>query len=425
MPEDAAGRKVRRNRGAQHHKSQLRVVFDTNALYVTPTNIGSASDLVRQEIADLIGKSKYPDLDILWFLPEVVRHERQYQMQTEALKLRSSITKIERLLGHNLALTDQILLDHVETKITEKENMLGLREIKLDHGQVDWPAMIRAASYRRPPFQPGEKEKGFRDALILESFLQLVFDSPKTPSSCRVVLVTADEVLMDAVATRIAGHPNASVLRGIDELEGLINTIVSNLGEDFIAALKPKAEKLFFVKDEQDTLFVKEKIRDRLSTTFKDDLAALPEGASFRNNGTWWISPPNFSKKEGRRIFWTSRITRDAEAGYTVEATPAYTPTLTGLSAFLGGPAGIVPQVDTEFLRSLSAGYSGITQLSAPATLPGLAMARHSPPKKVVTHKGKDVYEVLWSTELTMAKELKKSVIEEIKHIEVTWERIA
>ena len=64
----------------KHQKSQLRVVFDTNALYVSPTSIGSASDLVRPEIADLIAEAKYPDLDILWYLPEVVRHERQYQM---------------------------------------------------------------------------------------------------------------------------------------------------------------------------------------------------------------------------------------------------------------------------------------------------------------------------------------------------------
>lgn len=72
-------RKKLRNR-----KSQLKVVFDTNALYVLPKSLGSASDLVRQEIVSLITEPKYPDLDISWYLPEVVRHEREYQMQTEA-----------------------------------------------------------------------------------------------------------------------------------------------------------------------------------------------------------------------------------------------------------------------------------------------------------------------------------------------------
>jgi hypothetical protein len=162
-------------------KPQLRVVFDTNALYVTPTSIGSASDLVRQEIAELISQPKYPDLDITWYLPKVVRQERQYQMQQEALRLRSAINKIERLLGHNLALTDQVLLDQVHAKIDAKEQELGLSEIKLVHDSVDWSGMIQAAIYRLPPFQAGEKEKGFRDALVAESFLQLVGESPRSP----------------------------------------------------------------------------------------------------------------------------------------------------------------------------------------------------------------------------------------------------
>ncbi len=104
LPPDSRSEKKKR----RARKSQLRVVIDTNALYT-----GSASDLVRQEIANVIVEGKYPDLDILWYLPEIVRHERQYQMQAEALKFRPAINRIERLLGHNLALTDAVLLDHV------------------------------------------------------------------------------------------------------------------------------------------------------------------------------------------------------------------------------------------------------------------------------------------------------------------------
>jgi hypothetical protein len=231
-------------------KSQLRVVFDTNALYVTPTSLGSASDLLRDEIANLVVEAKYPDLDIFWYLPEVVRHERQYQMETEALKLRHPINKIEKLLGHNLALTDKTLLDHVKTKIDEKEKELGLQEIKLDHASIDWASLIQAALYRKPPFQAGEKEKGFRDALVAESFVQLLAESPRTPKSCRVVLITSDSLLTEAVKERTAGYSNASVLAGVEELKGLINTLISNVSEDFIEQLKPKAAKFFFVSAE-------------------------------------------------------------------------------------------------------------------------------------------------------------------------------
>src|SRR5260370_38460402 len=106
-PDSRSEKKKRRAR-----KSQLKVVIDTNALYT-----GSASDLVRQEIAHVIMAAKYPDLDILWYLPEIVRHERQYQIQAEALKFRSSISRIERLLGRNFSLTCPVLWDGFITKI--------------------------------------------------------------------------------------------------------------------------------------------------------------------------------------------------------------------------------------------------------------------------------------------------------------------
>jgi hypothetical protein len=219
-------------------------------------------------------------------------------MQAEALKLRPAINRIERLLDHNLALTDQVLLDHVRLKIEAKEQELSLQEIKLDHSLVDWAKIIHAAAYRNPPFEVGEKEKGFRDALVAESFLQLLAASPKTPSLCKVVLVTSDELLTRAVKERIADSSNASVLANVEELKGLINTIVSNVGEEFIAQIKPKADKLFFVSsDDKEAVFYKDKIRERLGEKFIAELQAQPQGTTFRDNGKWLIHLPNFSKK--------------------------------------------------------------------------------------------------------------------------------
>jgi hypothetical protein len=408
----------------KHEKSQLRVVLDTNALYVSPTSLGSASDLVREEIADLIAEAKYPDLDVLWYLPEVVRHERQYQMQAEALKLRSAINRIERLLGHNLALTDQMLLDHVETKINEKEKTLELREIELVHKNVDWGTLIQAASYRRPPFSPGEHEKGFRDAIVAESFLQLVADSPKTPKLCRVVLVTRDGLLSQAVNDRISDHPNVSVLPSIEELKGLINTLVSDVDEEFIAGLKPKAAKLFFTsKDDEDALFYKAKVRKQITEKFKAELAARPEGTAFRSDSTWLINRPNFARKVGRRIFWTSRIEIDVEAGnVTIEPE-------SGAPSLHVGEGIMMPSI-SHGLGSFQAPWQGTMNISYNPSSPtsvlnslwGGGTTVIPSVNRVVTQKGRDVYEVLWSTEVTLAKELKKALIEDTKHIEIIWQ---
>jgi len=405
-------------------KSQLRVAIDTNALYVGPNSVGSASDLVRQEIASLIVEAKYPDLDIRWFIPEIVRHERQYQMQSEALKLRSSINKIERLLGHNLALTNSVLLDHVRTKIDEKEKELGLEEIKLDHSLVDWPKLIHAAAYRSAPFEAGEKEKGFRDALVAESFLQLLTSSPKTPSICRVVLITSDTLLAQAVTERITDSPNASVLADIEELKGLINTIVSNVGEDFIAQIKPKAQRLFFVsREEKETVYYREKIREKIKEKFEAELEAIPQGTTFRENGTWYISPPNFSHKDGRRIHWTTRIAIEMKAGATVTKMPpvpiaAVEPQfsladygLKNLSLADYATANIATAQPQESNLSFYAKALQFQQAAQVTT-------------QVISHEGRDIFEVLWSTEVTVAKELKKVLIDGILHVELNCQPV-
>lgn len=417
--------KPEKTKKATNRRSQLKVVFDTNALYVTQTSIGSASDLVRHEIANLISDAKYPDLDIIWHIPEVVRHERQYQMQTEALKLRGPINRIERLLSHNLALTDQALLDHVKTKIDEAKHRLGLQELALDQASVDWAAVIHAAEYRIPPFEGGDKEKGFRDALIAETFLQLVASSPKTPAICRVVLVTSDLLLSQAVNDRLASYANASVLASIEELKGLINTIVSNVGEEFISQLLPKATRLFFVSaDDENTLYYKEKVSEKLTSKFASVLEERPEGATFRRNATWYIGRPNFSRKEGRRVSWISRVEIEAEAGSTTKEEDK-----TGSTSFVtvgpnaqyflpnANPLSNVATVGPANLSTDSGSYFyGHNYYNTLASLAGPAE------KRVVTHKGKDVFEVLWSTEVTMAKELKKPNIEDIRHVAITWQ---
>jgi hypothetical protein len=408
-------------------KSQLRVVFDTNSLYVTSRGFGAASDLVRQEIANLITEAKYPDLDILWYLPECVRHERQYQMQVEALKLREQINRIERLLGHNLALTDAVLLERVKVNIEEKEKQLGLSEIRLDHGLVDWAKLIHAAAYRNAPFEAGEKEKGFRDALIAESFFQLLASSPKTPDVCRVVLITSDGQLTEAVKERTIDSRNANVVANIEELRGLINTIVSNVGEDFIALLKPKAAKPFFTSSEDKGAFIyTEKIIEKLKGKFKSDLEAKPEGTTFRNNATWLINPPNFSRKDGRRVFWISRIDLEVEAGIIKnESEQQGSVIVQGRGPLTASHfATLSPQNPTQFT---------LANLAGPAVAPegwnwgeghgyGSLQIQPTSGKRVVTHTGHDIFEVLWSTDVSMSKVLKKPAIDDITHVELSWQ---
>jgi hypothetical protein len=147
---------------------ELNIVLDTNALYN-----GSANYFLKREVADLVKSQSAPDLTLKWIVPEIVRHERQFQMTGRALGMLPTIERLERLLGHNLNITKDILEVRVREAVDKQVADFGLLVCPLDVPNVDWQRLMMDAAYRKPPFQPGETEKGFRDAVILETFVEV------------------------------------------------------------------------------------------------------------------------------------------------------------------------------------------------------------------------------------------------------------
>jgi hypothetical protein len=254
---------------------ELKVVIDTNALFT-----GSASNFLRKEVADLISQnSSLPDLTIRWIVPEVVRHERQFQMQQAALQMLPTIERLERLLGHNLNITREILDARVNEAVDRQVQEHGITVQPLSSTDVDWPRVILDASYRRPPFQLGEKEKGFRDALILETFLQIVQSSPASRSIVRLALVSADQLLRDAAQSRLASATNVHILESVDALKDLINTVGSSVDEQFIAAIKERAAGIFFKSGDEGTLYYKASVGTKLDQALGSASIKLPADA--------------------------------------------------------------------------------------------------------------------------------------------------
>jgi hypothetical protein len=86
---------------------ELKVVFDSNSIFTD-----TAAFLFKRDVSDLIRANfSHPDLSIRWYLPEVVRCEREYQMRENGFALLSSIERIERVLGHNLNITTSTITE--------------------------------------------------------------------------------------------------------------------------------------------------------------------------------------------------------------------------------------------------------------------------------------------------------------------------
>jgi hypothetical protein len=136
---------------------QLRVVFDTNTIH-----IDSGSDLVRPEIENLVTNTVHRDLHVLWYLPDVVRHERQYQMGKKALEIHSSLKRIERFLGQGFNVPKEMFLERVKQAVDKGRHGLNFLPLALDTTTVNWQRLMSDACHRQPPFQEGQSEKGFR-----------------------------------------------------------------------------------------------------------------------------------------------------------------------------------------------------------------------------------------------------------------------
>src|SRR5258708_4995143 len=165
-----------------NRRPALKVVFDTNALWTEP-----AHHLLSKDCKEVIAaNSTHVDVEISWHLPQVVLHERTYQMHEKALALLTHIDKVEKLLDHGLGITGDTLKSQVRKVIEDQREKHKLVPVEIDNSRVDWKELSRRAAFREAPFEQQKEGKGFRDALIIEALVQLVEDSPATEALCRV-----------------------------------------------------------------------------------------------------------------------------------------------------------------------------------------------------------------------------------------------
>jgi PIN domain len=371
---------------------ELRIVLDTNALYVNVSD-----ELVKHETKQLIEENRqHADLKVTWFMPEIVFEERLYQMRKHTGPLISNVEKVEKLLGHKLNLTKE-MLDSMVLEVAKKQaNDLGINVFPLDESQVDWKKIAFASVHRDPPFDKGEKEKGFRDALIGHTFLQILSSSPRSASKCKIALISGDQLLTQFVNSYIDGFSNVQVFESLEELRGLINTLASQVDEDFVEALQKKASALFFVDSQSvETLYYKMKIHETIQKKFALELKRVPEGATSRTDDGIFISQPSFEKKVNQRMHWISRISFNFNAMRWTSSPPQ-------LGGGLFGTNAITPP-NANSLRStlLTSGVPAI-------------------PTTEVVFKGKTLFDVHWSTTVNSNKQLIRPSIDSIEFFETT-----
>lgn len=284
-------------------KRQLCIVFDTTVI-----KADSEIDVLRSEVRRFIGehRSKSHDLSLSWHVPHMVFAERLHQMTDKAMTHFASVRRLEKLAGCNLGMTELQIAADVRRVASAQLETLGIHLLTIDPAKVDWLRMMDDAASRREPFESSGPEKGFRDACVLEAFSQLVDESPSHSGQCRLVLMTADKRLQEAAATRFAARANVRTLPDLAAAEDLINTLVSNVTEDFVRARRDAATTYFSDFATRTGLYFQASIEERVRTACSSDFEEQLTDTALSNK--WSVQPAIFERKNKTRIFWTSRV---------------------------------------------------------------------------------------------------------------------
>ncbi|MGN8190550.1 PIN domain-containing protein [Burkholderia sp. 22088] len=263
-------------RGRPRKRRVLTVVFDTNALFNKGYDV-----LMCPAASDLIGRhSVHGDLDVRWVIPDIVRGEREYQMRNEYRNISSHITRAERLFGGQWGITQDAVDRRIAERINDELAALHIEVVPCDAGRVDWGDMMRRACFREPPFERGQTEKGFRDAVVCETFIQLASD---LVGGDAIVLVSNDQLIKEHIESRGVAGNRARVVDDLTALNDEIQLRVAHVDENTQALIEHRAQILFFDWDNRDdpsSLWARENLYDRIWREHGDKIKQAPSGVA-------------------------------------------------------------------------------------------------------------------------------------------------
>jgi hypothetical protein len=297
----------------------VHIVLDTNCLYTD-----AADKLIREELSSFILKSlDGEEVNVVWHLPEIVRAERQHQMMRKAQHLLPHLAKVESLLGHAFGITSETLEERVVAAIAREIERHKLVLHDLDVAKVNWVDVILRAVQRRPPFEPGEKEKGFRDAIVLETFLQLIDGLPKSPQNCRIIMMSGDQLLTDVARERTTERNNVFFTGNIEDVQTLLNTLASTLTQEMVEKILPIASDKFFKRGDETTIYYRDRVYDRIVADSPEQLNSLPD-SEYTSSAirSIKIGVPTFLEKKRQRLRFSSRVIFEVEATKVVRRPP-------------------------------------------------------------------------------------------------------
>lgn len=265
-------------------------------------------------------------------LPEVVIGEILFQQTTAALK---TLSRANKSFGQLASFTGKKYSHRVSEKRVEREiksrfyiwaKSKKFEELPAPVDDIKWESLIDDSIWRRPPFSYDpdkmDQEKGFRDALILEtvvSYCEFEFELGK-----KFVFITNDKLLRKSSEKRLKREVTFSAFESLDGFAAYLRLEKESFEGPFIKAVVNKAAKKFFKFQDENSLVYKVglpgMVRERYSEDFNNPQSLIPDDFEngFYSGGRWkpvstgtfsFDRKPQFQNIEGECTFlWLSKV---------------------------------------------------------------------------------------------------------------------
>jgi hypothetical protein len=223
------------------------VIVDTNILWCKDKVPVASPDFDKFWEA----QEKLVEIDLV--IPDVVRGELLYQQATSCLKLADRITDAVKEISAISAahrthrITKQSIVNQVTRKVDKWIKSKSAVVTPTPIGQIDWKSLCDSAVWRLPPFTADAKnpdtEKGFRDALILETVVDYV---TKDVRKVNIAFISNDFLLRTSVAKRLSLDKRFACYADLEEFASYIKLTRESLTNEFIKKIVRRASKKFF-----------------------------------------------------------------------------------------------------------------------------------------------------------------------------------
>jgi hypothetical protein len=277
-------------------------------------------------------------------IPDVVRQELLFQQTRSAHKafdhIAEKLTVISGITGksHKHRTSKDVLRSQITERLDRWIRGKNAVVQPIPTARIKWPALCEAALWRQPPFTFDAKnpgfEKGFRDALVLETVVDFAAGCDR---DVNIAFVCHDNLLRETTNKRLASDARCSCYENLQDFSSYIKLTREKLTNEFIKSILRRARKKFFSSD-PECLYLSARIREQIIEFVKRDfenpsahqepslgLSSLLSFPLWKQLGMTkrWISAPKFERVvNDADYYWKTVVTSVGQFQDSRSSTP-------------------------------------------------------------------------------------------------------